>query len=210
MKQEFLIQKNTPDLFLLFLGWGMDPTPFQFPSSEDADIMLCYDYRSLNFDQRHLGGYSTIFVTAWSMGVWAASHVLQGLKLPFSQKIAINGTLFPIDSEKGIDPPVFQATLDGLTDASLLKFYRRMCGTKEIYESFMQHAPKRSLVDIREELIAIGEHSLSHPTPDFHWDTAIIGTKDRIFLPENQRRAWPRRTRVLEIDSPHYNSTLLV
>lgn len=210
MKQEFLLKKDTSDLFILFLGWGMDPTPFQYPPSLESDIMICYDYRSLDFDERRLSGYSSIYVTAWSMGVWVASHVLQGLKLPFKQKIAVNGTMFPIDAQRGILPSVFQVTLDGLSEASLLKFYRRMCGSSEVYEKFMKKAPKRSLQEVKEELIALGEKCLSYPTPDFHWEVAIVGLKDRIFLPENQRNAWYGNTKIMEIDAPHYNSTLLV
>lgn len=144
------------------------------------------------------------------MGVWAASQVLQGLKVPFQQKIAVNGTLFPIDAHRGIMPAVFQATLDGLNEASLLKFYRRMCGTSEAYEKFLKKAPKRSLEDLKEELVSIGEKSLAYPTPDFHWEVAIIGLKDRIFLPENQHNAWPKSTKIMEIDVPHYHSTLLL
>lgn len=41
------------------------------------DLMVVYDYSTLDFDENQLSGYNEIKVIAWSMGVWAAAQVLQ-------------------------------------------------------------------------------------------------------------------------------------
>lgn len=89
----------------------------------ECDWMICYDYRSLEFDTTLIQAYSKISLIAWSMGVWAASQVMkQYPSLPVSQSTAINGTLYPIHETKGITPSVFEGTLQGLNAQTLLKF----------------------------------------------------------------------------------------
>ena len=50
MKQYFIIKNNQKHLLLFFAGWGMDETPFLQIHPTDKDWMICYDYRSLEFD----------------------------------------------------------------------------------------------------------------------------------------------------------------
>ena len=117
MKQHFIIKNNQKHLLLFFAGWGMDETPFLTIHPTDKDWMICYDYRSLEFDADILQEYSEITLIAWSMGVWAASQIMkQYLSLPLSQSIAINGTLYPIHETKGITPTIFEGTLQGLNE----------------------------------------------------------------------------------------------
>lgn len=98
--------------------------------------MICYDYRTLDFDTSPLTGYTVIDVVAWSMGVWAASQVLSKVSLPIRRRIAINGTPFPIDEKRGIPPAIFMGTLEGLNEASLRKFQRRMCADGNVLPAF--------------------------------------------------------------------------
>ena len=81
------------EALLFFAGWGMDETPFMHNLPPNKDLIICYDYRSLDFDSTLLSTYDGIYVVAWSMGVWAASQVLPDSNLPLKQSIAINGTL---------------------------------------------------------------------------------------------------------------------
>ena len=90
------------EALLFFAGWGMDETPFMHNLPPNKDLIICYDYRSLDFDSTLLSTYDGIYVVAWSMGVWAASQVLPDSNLPLKQSIAINGTPFPIDDMRGI------------------------------------------------------------------------------------------------------------
>ena len=156
MKQTFIIRNNGKHLLLFFAGWGMDETPFRHIHPTECDWMICYDYRSLEFDTTLIQAYSKISLIAWSMGVWAASQVMkQYPSLPVSQSTAINGTLYPIHETEGITPSVFEGTLQGLNAQTLLKFQRRMCGSAADYKAFQTIAPKRPVEELKEELAAI-------------------------------------------------------
>ena len=80
MKQVYIIKDRHPRLLLFFAGWGADKTPFKDYQPADSDYMLCYDYRTLDFDASLLKGYKEINVIGWSMGVWAASRVMDKLQ----------------------------------------------------------------------------------------------------------------------------------
>lgn len=168
----------------------MDERPFLPFLPEDRDVAICYDYRSLDFDYSLVEGYDNIQVVAWSMGVWAAAFVLRDNPFPVTESIAINGTLYPVDDEKGIARRIFQGTLESLSEQSLLKFHRRMCGSAEALQRFLAHAPQRALEELREELRLIGERAEKPLRSAFVWDKAYIGRQDKIFLPVNQERAW--------------------
>ena len=127
MKHYFIQQNYLPRLTLFFAGWGMDECPFMDYCSGNSDLLVCYDYRSLDFDFTLLQGYQEIRLIAWSMGVWAASMVLQDMDLPICESVALNGTVTPVDDLKGISQQVFEGTLEGLNEVTLEKFIRRMC-----------------------------------------------------------------------------------
>jgi len=198
-----LQKRNSTDLLLFFAGWGMDENPFLEYLPEDKDCLICYDYRSLDFDYSLISDYSKVQVIAWSMGVWAASYILRNNPFPVTESIAINGTIYPVDDERGIARQIFQGTLDGLNDQTLQKFRRRMCGSQEALNHFLAKAPKRSIADLREELRQIGEMSKEPLNSSFQWGKAYIGRQDKIFLPANQQKAWAGTTTCL-IDSGHY------
>ncbi|PUV21513.1 DUF452 family protein [Sphingobacterium athyrii] len=198
-------------LILFFAGWGMDEQPFLSNGRSDRDLIIAYDYHSLALDESLLRGYEEIQVFAWSMGVWAAAQVLPGLKsrnYPVRTCTAINGTAFPIDDEKGIPNQVFKGTLATLSERTLDKFRLRMCGSKELLQQFLANTPKRDIESLRKELIAIGEQVAAYSGTAFQWDQAYIGTEDRIFSPENQRRAW-NHTPHRFFDAGHYPQKLV-
>lgn len=178
------------EALLFFAGWGMDETPFMHNLPPNKDLIICYDYRSLDFDSTLLSTYDGIYVVAWSMGVWAASQVLPDSNLPLKQSIAINGTPFPIDDMRGIPPAIFEGTLNNLNEATLQKFRRRMCGSGSAFQAFLEIAPQRPVEELKEELAAIGRQYSELPPSTFVWNKAIIGESDHIFPPKNQEQAW--------------------
>ena len=206
MKQTFLNKKGESRLLLFFAGWGMDETPFRSWQPSGYDCMICYDYRSLDFDTQPLDEYSEIRLVAWSMGVWVASQIMSRHDhLPITESIAINGTPYPVDETFGIAPAIFEGTLNGLNDATLQKFQRRMCKSAEEYKVFQTIAPQRPVEELKEELASIGHFYRNHPESNFHWNKAIIGDADRIFLPENQQRAWEKQgTKTEHIPEGHF------
>ena len=197
---------NSPrrrELLLFFTGWGMDEHPFRAFLPAANDCLLCYDYKTLTFDAALLCGYDRVKVVAWSLGVWAAATVLPGCQLPPGDRIAVNGTHYPVDERRGIPLGIFQGTLNGLNEAALAKFRRRMCGSREACERFLRAAPRRGIDDLREELRCLGDAAVHRPAPAFAWSHIFIGEQDRIFPAENQARAWEGGN-IAFATTPHY------
>lgn len=210
MKHYYLHKANHPCLTLFFAGWGMDEHPFRDYHPADSDLLMLYDYRSLTLDAALLQGYREVRVVGWSMGVWAAGQVLPHLDLPLTESIALNGTPTPIDDREGIPQAIYQGTLEGLNERNLRKFYRRMCGSAEATENFLQRAPLRPLEELKEELEDIGRQSLAGSVSPFVWTRALVGTGDLIFAAANQQQAWSHTdTEVLTRDMPHYAEGVL-
>lgn len=211
MKQVMIVNRQRARLILFFAGWGMDETPFLHCCPQESDLMVCYDYRELDFNDTLLANYREIHLVAWSMGVWAASKALSWYQeLPITRSIAVNGTPYPVDEERGIPPAIFNGTLEGLNAASLLKFQRRMCGGSEAYERFRSIAPCRSWEELKEELAVIGTLCTVLPPSDWKWDRAFIGENDRIFPPQAQQKAWEGVCPAIEHGSEaHYDDELL-
>lgn len=209
MKQTYIIHEHHPRLLLFFAGWGADATPFKEYHPANSDFMLCYDYRTLDFDASGLGEYQKINVIGWSMGVWAASQVLPQLQLNIAASIAINGTPYPIDDRRGIPQNIFRGTLDGLTGASLHKFLRRMCADGEAFKAFLQITPRRPLDELRDELAEIEQMYRSLPVATFRWKQAVVGNNDRIIPTVNQLQAWEDLgTPVTQTDDAHYQESI--
>lgn len=209
MKQIYIIHQHHPRLLLFFAGWGADATPFENYLPKDSDFLLCYDYRTLDFDTSLLFGYREINVVGWSMGVWAASQLLPQLPISVATSIAINGTPYPIDDQRGIPTTIFRGTLDGLTGASLNKFLRRMCADTTAFKAFLQITPRRPLEELHDELVEIERMYHSLPTATFHWQQAVVGSNDRIIPSENQLRAWnEQNTPVTQTNDAHYQDSI--
>ena len=203
MKHEFIHRDDNPRLLLIFAAWGMDANPFRHISRPGYDVLIIWDYRDLSFDWSIVAGYDEIALIAWSMGVYAASMTIHSIDHLITARIAVNGTMSPVDDLKGIPVAVFEGTAATLDDRNLRKFFRRMCGDRATTDRFMLAAPSRPVGELVDELRAI------YPEPWFanpkveSWDRAIIGRQDAIFPSCNQQRAWAG-TPVVVLDRPHY------
>ena len=194
-----LMERSPERLLLVFDGFGGPalrggavPLP-----ADGFTVWSVYDYRSEDFPVEKLKSFREIHLAAWSLGVWQAVRVLRGVKL--ASAIALNGTLKPIDPEYGIAPEIFAATRDNWSEAARLKFNRRIALPTEF-------ASPRPVAEEQEELRLLFDRICgSAGTPENIYKLAVIGTKDRIFLPENQRAFW-RTTdvRTIELDAPHF------
>ena len=210
MKIEFLQQNNTNHLTLIFAGWGMSASDFRFLVKTECipSLLVCSDYRTLDFDTDILKPYTDIRFIAYSLGVWAASFVFHKKKIAFSEKIAINGTRFPVDNERGIPIKTYKGTEQSLSENSLRKFILRMCGTKENFEQFMTNTEPKNIAHLKEELRIIQRLSTQYNVSDFQWDKVIISTNDAIFPIENQREAWEKNENVVEIEASHFSQDI--
>ena len=209
MKQHFIQQNNTENLTLFFAGWGVNERLFTLLPPTDNDILMCYDYRDTRFDYQLLESYKQVRLAAWSLGVWLAAFTLNQTEIRFSEKIAFNGTMRPIDDEKGIPMAVYEATYEYLTDVSLQKFNRRMCGSQDFYREFMRKNPQRNVEALKEELNSIKTIYKQTPAIDFEWTKAIVGANDRIFLPENQLVSWENKIVIIKKEVFHYDKNTL-
>ncbi len=189
---------------VIFAGWGMDAHPFASLHKDGYDIFVVYDYCQPEANLGVFERYDEICIIAWSWGVPAAAEFIKhnSGRLPISATIAVNGTLTPIDDTDGIPEAIFQATLDSLSETSLQKFYRRMCGSASSYRLFAESLPQCDLASLREELQAIRDNGASHQSP-LVFDRVIIGKSDLIIPTANQRHAWQGHPCISEAEWPH-------
>ena len=189
---------------LFFAGWGMDARPFKRIAAEGFDLFIAYDYRLLNADLSVLKNYDEIHVVAWSMGVWTASVVLQGIDI--ASATAINGTELPVNDNYGIPVQIARGTLNTLTPETLARFNRRICASAEVLAGFNAVAPQRGVDELKEELAAIYRQAETAVKSPLVWNKALIGRGDRIFPVANQERFWLEKQGVETqvFDAPHY------
>lgn len=212
MNQKYIVRENHPKLLLLFAGWACDETPFQSYRPTEMDFMVCYDYRTLDFDYTVFQQYEWIGVVGWSMGVWAAGYVLNKVEHFQGTSIAFNGTGRPCDNLYGIPENIFADTLEQLSPGNLQRFMRRICGSGNAYRQFMQITPKRNFAEVKDELQAVQDMILKHSNnkKEFEWtfDKAVLGKNDAIFPVENMERYFlmtGKSTDIQYVDTPHYS-----
>ena len=189
-------------LIVIFAGWGtpLDAvTHLILPTAHD--LLICYDYQDLTLDF-DFSAYQQIRVVAWSMGVWVAERVLQGITL--QSATAVNGTGLPCDDSFGIPYAIFKGTLDNLTENTRSKFERRICGDKVSFERYQQFSA-RPFNEIHQELTALFAMIQQDKRTDFiNWTNVWVSSRDKIFTPANQYQYWASRCAVQEIEGEHY------
>ncbi|NTW52239.1 MAG: DUF452 family protein [Chlorobiaceae bacterium] len=197
MNAEWIVNEGARDLLLFFNGWGMDrlvadylqSTDFALP---DHDVVVLQDYGDLQLPpwlREAMAGYRSVDLVAWSLGVWVAMHVgLEGI----GRAVAINGTPFPIDAGRGIPPEIFRGTLENWSDVSRNRFERRMftgCPTAGIDAVRSARKSAEQQLELRAIEASVARLAGS-PAPPWRFTKAVIGARDLVFLPENQKRAW--------------------
>ena len=213
MKWLFLKRDDSSRLTVFFAGWGMDERPLAHLAGGDADFLLCYDYTTppdwADADwaefEKTLASYERVSLAAFSLGVWAAAETFGPLRISFEEAVAINGTLRPIDPDYGIPPERFARTAEKWSEKTRMRFYRRMCGDAKTLEFFLARAPARSVDSQREELLAVGRRIADGVAETTIFHRAFVGSRDRIFPPEAQRRFWETEdVEVIESPTAHY------
>lgn len=202
MKHKIVSSTDSSRLILIFAGWGMDARPFEALSRPGYDVAVVWDYRSFSYEWYWVNAYNEICVIAWSFGVYAYATVANELKDKVTLNIAVNGTLYPRDDNKGIPQAIFDGTLNRLSDQSLAKFYRRICGSALLYREFCTSMPKRDIESLRKELQMFSPQYIQPLSKHIRFDLAIIGNRDAIIPPVNQMKAW-EGTPVTIVDGSH-------
>ena len=81
-----------------------------------------------------------------------------------------------------------------------------MCADTEAFHRFLRVTPHRPVEELAEEMRAITHLHDILPAPTFAWQQAIVGSNDRIILPDNQTRAWQElNTPVTTTEIAHYD-----
>lgn len=207
MKTKWLHKNSKEKCILFFNGWSCDELPFSHLLSQKYDVLMCYDYRNIQLSKdlkRIFETYDSIYLISWSLGVYVANVLLKDRNNLFTDSIAINGTIHPIDNLKGIPASVFQGTISNLNKKNLEKFWMRMCGGKSTFNHFNSFLPKRELSEQLEELVELQTIIQNHFIDWSIYNKALIGTRDFIFTPENQKNAWNEHAQIIERDYPHY------
>ncbi len=200
----YLKKSKSRQLILFFNGWGMDENAVRHLKTGNYDLIECHDYATLSFDENKIADYDAVYVPAWSLGVWVAAYCLQNSSLPVKKSIAINGTLRAVDDDYGIPPGIFKATLEGWNDKNRERFYRRMMGGSKALEAGHSKLGNRSFSNQKQELASLSQRFDQKNTPDYIFDTAIIGENDAIFSKKKQLNYWKSKALCKHVDMPHY------
>src|SRR5574344_273204 len=183
----YLKSNNSDKLLLFFCGWGMDKTPFN-PLNCDSDILFVYDYTTCDFEY-DFSKYKDIKLLAFSYGVYACSIV----NLPkLSRKVAINGTLIPVDDEYGVPFKKFELT-EKMDSQSVVKFRQRLFGGVEAenhFEIFEQNLPERSAKSCTDELIGMKKYVPDFGMSALEFDKVFVSEYDKCVPTKNQKKFW--------------------
>lgn len=202
MKIEFIKRGAETRLILIFAGWSTDARFYSECIVDGWDTAVIYDYRDMAFPGIP-AQYTTVFVFAYSLGVWVASKC----DIDAALRVAVCGTPAPVSDYLGIPEHIFSGTATGLSAASLSKFHRRMAGDRASYERMTRLLAKDPDVDsLKEELISISAQSKGEWNSSMRWHRAYVAMKDNIFPVENQIRFWSEFSdaQVIRLQSPHY------
>lgn len=198
--QLFHKKNGKKSLIIFFSGWALDFTPFAHLFSNEHDLLFVWDYRNtdFNFD---FSGYEKICAAAFSYGVFMSSFA----KLPPLESFsAINGTLCPYSKEFGINPRIFELTLNSLNSNTLLKFYQNMFSTQEEYEEFTAFMPKNpDIAALKAELANIKTLSETN-TPNSTFTKVVIAQNDRIIPTKSQKNYWCNKTPIKQVNCGHF------
>lgn len=202
--------KNTK-VVIFFNGWGMDENVVSHLDSEDYDVLMFYDYNTLDtdFDFDMLEMYSEKNLIAWSMGVMVGNFISpltrhfvtpsptrgEGDELQASNLstcvapptrgegkiVAINGTLKPIDEKHGIHPKIYDLTIKGFNEKGRKRFISNM------FEEDIEVACDRDIENQLSELIALKNYKAIE---NFRYDKVIISNNDKIIPTKSQVAFW--------------------
>ncbi len=205
MQSHWLKAQNKDKLIIFFSGWSFDENPFLFLESSNYDVLMLYDYNNLNIENLNIpNNYKEYYLISWSMGVYTA--FLLRNKLPkFAKKIAINGTLYPVDDKFGIPQKSFILTLRHAKIGLEGKFYQNIFTTENEYKRYINEPVKREIDNRVSELKSLFETIKNTEIiyNDFY-NMAIISNNDKIIPTKNQIYFWENKIPIKIIESGHF------
>ena len=173
--------KNTK-VVIFFNGWGMDENVVSHLNCENYDVLMFYDYNTLDtdFDFDMLEMYSEKNLIAWSMGVMVGG-MRKWSPNSLKRAVAINGTLKPIDEKYGIHPKIYDLTIKGFNEKGRKRFISSM------FEQNVEISCNREIENQLSELIALKNYKAIE---NFRYDKVIISNNDKIIPTKSQIAFW--------------------
>lgn len=204
MQFHWLNKQNNSKLIIFFVGWSFDENPFKFLACENFDVLIVYDYSTIDENIEKFTSYKEINLIAWSMGVFVA-YLLKD-KLPkFNKKIAINGTPLPVNDEFGIPVKPFLLTLRHARTGLEGKFYQNIFDTKEEFEKYSTMSVNRSIENRETELKSLYDKIRSAEINyNRFYDKALISSRDKIIPTKNQINFWQNNAEIEMLESGHF------
>lgn len=203
---KFLKKNGNRRLILIFTGWGTGPELYTGVDIPGWDVAVAFriDGKPLAMDK--LEGYYTIYLFAWSLGVYMADRKLPQERI--TKAFAINGTVAPVHDDFGIPVEIFRGTANNLDPRNLTKFRRR---TMPDSDTFKRLFPEEGS-PLMCRCLASQLHEVMDMTndgdvmPHLQWTRAYIGTSDRIFPPKNLEAAWrlDSEVEIVKSDDAHF------
>ena len=204
VKVEFLKHTDGASrLILIFTGWSTGPELFRNVDLPGWDVAVAHSFDGTGFDNSLLNRFTTVYLFAWSLGVYAADTLLDPGRI--TAAFAMNGSVNPVSDSQGIPEAVFIGTADHLTSRNLSKFRRRMMPDAESFRRlFPDLEDNDTVMRLAAELYRIHDRASGIiRSPRINWTRAYIGMNDRIFPPENLLRAW-NGFDVVKSDDSHF------
>ena len=204
MQFHWLNKQNNNKLIVFFAGWSFDEHPFKFLDCGDFDVIIIYDYNKLDLPKIDFSNYKNINLIAWSMGVFVA-YLLKEKFPKFAKKIAINGTVKPIDDKFGIPTKPFLLTLRHAKTGLEGKFYQNIFNTKEEFKSYSATPVERTIENRENELKSLYQIiKTSDNNYEHYYDKALISTNDKIIPTKNQVNFWQNNAEIEMLESGHF------
>lgn len=200
MKISFIDSDNdSRRLILLFPGWSCGRELYDDFCFKGWDVAVVEDYADFHLDTSPLEGYSTVYLFAWSLGVFMAE--ISGIAPKVTGAFALNGTLSPADDSLGIPRDIYVKTAENLTPRNLQKFRRRMAGDSTTYrETFDRDFSEEESEGLKGILLNILDVQDSISLTSLPWSKVFISENDAIFPFINMMRHWERMAESLNCE----------
>ncbi len=200
------INHDKTRLLLFFGGFNTDYNCFEQFDTKTSDILFVNDYSNMDFEELRyfdFSFYTEINLIAYSYGVWALNQAYLARALPeINKSIAICGTFYPVHSEFGINPKVFNIMLNALSLQTMANFEKNMlanCAGGEFKKA------DRTLENLRQELINIKASAVQNLDEDgFEFDTVITTKNDKIFPYKAQEAFWANHRHKIALNTGHF------
>ena len=204
MLKQWIHKIGNPACILFFNGWGMDEHAISHLNTEGFDICSFSAYSMLEMDLNEFKSYRSLYLIAWSLGVWVANYLFSKDELTFNKSIAINGTPKPLDNQYGIPHAIFKGTLKFWNEVNREKFNHRVFGRWTELEQVQSCLPLRNCKDQQKELSFLLHEIDKSEDIYLHWDCALVSKSDLIFSQKNQINYWKNRAKIFTKDTPHF------